>query len=140
MSLGAEDSDIEPVNSLSSYRRMSQEERSALIDPVFDAIARNRRADVIESARQKFHTRFEKLEEKILSHFQAFVGGPGYMSQAEAWTQACRQREFVREVCARMAEGEGGEPTGLSEAIRDINISEEIRVIPDYSKGGTLNG
>lgn len=85
------------------------------------------------------HKRFQDLEERIVSHFRTFGGGPDYVSKSEAWSQACRQREFVREACARMAEGEGGMPTNLSEAIRAIDVGEHVRVIPDYSRE-TPNG
>lgn len=126
--------DSEARDPLQSYQPMSDDERWALIDPVFDAIGRNRRADTLEDCRLEMFNRLRAIEEKILAHFGAFSGGPRFITRAEAWTQACRQREFVREVCARMAEGRAGEPTALSEAIREIDIGEDVRVIPDYSK------
>ncbi|MBL0934816.1 MAG: hypothetical protein IBJ07_08690 [Rhizobiaceae bacterium] len=114
---------------------MSEAERSALVDPIFDAIARDCRAATWEAGRREIHKRFQDLEERVLSHFRTYGSGPGYVSKTEAWSQACRQREFVREACARMAEGEGGMPTNLSEAIRAIDVGEHVRVIPDYSMG-----
>lgn len=69
-----------------------------------------------------------------MEHFGEYAGGPKYITVEEAWRQACRQREFVRECCARMAEGADGEINALSEAIREIDVSENVRVIPDYSR------
>ena len=120
---------------LKEYRPLSEAERSAMVDTIFDAIARDCRAATWEAGRREMHKRISELEEKIVSHFRIYGGGAGYITYAEAWTQACRQREFVREICARMAEDEGGAPSALSEAIREIDIGEHVRVIPDYSKG-----
>ncbi|MGX9144996.1 hypothetical protein [Mesorhizobium sp. 128a] len=117
-----------------SYTPRNDQQRRSLIDPVFGWLESSRQRDKVEIARREIHTRFKKMEEGILSHFARYVGGERYVSEDEAWRLACRQREFVRECCARMAEGKDGEPTSLSEAIRQIDISENVRVIPDCSK------
>jgi hypothetical protein len=57
-----------------------------------------------------------------------------FPSHQRAWTLAVRRGEFVQEACARMAEGEHGEPTPLSEAIRSLDVGEDVRVIPDFSR------
>lgn len=117
-----------------SYSPRSDSHRRALIDPVFEWLLTSRHKNKVDMACWEIHERFKRMEEGILAHFARFEGGPSYVHKDEAWRLACRQREFVREACARMAEDEGGTPTSLSEAIREIDIGEHVRVIPDYSK------
>ncbi|MDX8495867.1 hypothetical protein RFN29_30430 [Mesorhizobium sp. VK22B] len=117
-----------------NYTPRNDQQRRHLIDPVFGWLESSRKRDKFEIARREIHTRFKKMEEGILSHFARYVGGERYVSEDEAWRLACRQREFVRECCARMAESKDGVPSDLSEAIRQIDIGENVKVIPDYSK------
>lgn len=119
---------------LARYSPRTDAHRRALIDPVFEWLRTARHRDKVGIAQWEIHQRFCKMEEDILAHFAGYKSGPDYIHKDEAWRLACRQREFVREVCARLAETPEGVPTGLSEAIRDIDVGEHVKVIPDYSR------
>ncbi|TIV38955.1 MAG: hypothetical protein E5V91_12505 [Mesorhizobium sp.] len=117
-----------------SYKPRNDEYRKNLVDPILGWLESSRKRDKFKLARREINTRLRKMEDGILEHFARYVGGDRYVSESEAWRLACRQREFVRECCARMAENKDGSPSELSEAIRQIDIGENVKVIPDYSK------
>lgn len=104
------------------------------IRDVFGWAERSRRKDRFDVARFEIERILITLEERVLDRFRDFVGGPNFVHKDQAWILACRQREFVREACARMAELPGGIPTMLSEEIRSVDIGPNVKVIPDYSK------
>lgn len=133
----AETSDaLPPVGpDIAAYKPRSQDTFRRLIAPVFVWLGTSRQRDKVQAAELEVGLRFRRLEDEILAHFSGYVGGPDFVHKDEAWRLACRQREFVREACARMAEGLHGTPTSLSEAIRELDIGEHVRVIPDYSRG-----
>ncbi|PDS68914.1 hypothetical protein [Rhizobium phaseoli] len=120
--------------SLAGYRPRSEIYRKKLIEPVFSWLETSRKRDRFEVAKIEMEERVKRLEDSILAYFAEFAGGPDHIHKNEAWRLACRQREFVRECCARMVEGPDGEPTSASEAIRGIDIGEHVKVIPDYSR------
>ncbi|WP_065091490.1 hypothetical protein [Rhizobium leucaenae] len=101
---------------------------------VFAWAEKSRRRDKLDVARFEIERIIVTLEERVLDRFRDFAGGPDYIHKDNAWISACRQREFVREACARLAELPGGIPTMLSEEIRAIDIGPDVKVIPDYSK------
>lgn len=101
---------------------------------VFTWLEKSKRKDRFDIVRMAIEEQFTNLEGRVLGHFQDYVGGRDFIHKDEAWILACRQREFVRECCARMAEDRDGEPTALSEAIRELPIGPDVKVIPDYSK------
>ncbi|MBD9636099.1 hypothetical protein IB277_07300 [Ensifer sp. ENS07] len=97
-------------------------------------LEKSRRKDRFDVVRLSIEELFLGLESRVLDHFRDYVGGPDFIHKDEAWLAACRQREFVKEVCARMVEGPDEEPTPESEAIREMDVGPSIKVIPDYSK------
>lgn len=119
---------------LKTYAPRTKEQRMSVFEPVLHWLERSRKQDRFEIAQEELDERLKRFEERILEHFIDFVGGPDFISKDEAWRLACRQREFVRECCARMMEDPGGVPTNSSEAIRAIDISENVKIIPDYSR------
>lgn len=119
---------------LAAYVPRSARTYERLIAPVFAWLQTSRQRDKLHTAEIEVGLRFRRLEEEILEHFSEFAGGPDFIPKHEAWKLACRQREFVREACARMAEGLDGAPTNLSEEIRAMDIGEHVRVVPDYSR------
>lgn len=123
------------------YMPRSHDYVKRTVGAVFNWLSTSKHKNKIDMARREIFNRFLQQEEDILAYFAEYEGGKDYVHKDEAWRLACRQREFTREVCARMAEGDGGVPTALSEAIRDLNLGENVKVIPDYSKTiGAENG
>lgn len=131
--MNEEDVDEIPVR-IETYKYASREKTIDSIRGAFDWLEKSKRKDRFDVVRTAIEEQFLNLEGRVLGHFQEYVGGKDFLHKDQAWLLACRQREFVRECCARMAEGKDEEPTALSEAIRELPIGPEVKVIPDYSK------
>ncbi|NTA58444.1 hypothetical protein G6L32_07325 [Agrobacterium tumefaciens] len=119
---------------IEAYQYASRQKTIDSIRSAFDWLENSRRKDRFDLVRTAIEEQFLNLEGRVLGHFQEYVGGKNFIHKDQAWLLACRQREFVRECCARMAEGKDEEPTALSEAIRELPIGPDVKVIPDYSK------
>ncbi len=131
--MNEEDVDEIPVR-IEAYKYASRQKTIDSIRGAFDWLEKSKRKDRFDVVRTAIEEQFLNLEGRVLGHFQEYVGGKDFLHKDQAWLLACRQREFVRECCARMAEGKDEEPTALSEAIRELPIGPAVKVIPDYSK------
>lgn len=119
---------------IEAYQYVNRQKTIDSIRSAFDWLENSRRKDRYDVVRTAILEQFLNLEGRVLGHFHEYVGGKDFIHKDQAWILACRQREFVRECCARMAEGKDEEPTALSEAIRELPIGPAVKVIPDYSK------
>ncbi|MCA1866794.1 hypothetical protein HW571_13995 [Agrobacterium genomosp. 3] len=119
---------------IEAYKYASRQKTIDGIRSAFGWLEQSRRKDRFDVVRMAIEEQFLNLEGRVLGHFQDYVGGKDFIHKDQAWLLACRQREFVRECCARMAEGKDEEPTALSEAIRELQIGPDVKIIPDYSK------